>query len=141
MMGIYEFKMRQPVLYICIGVIGVAAAMYFNQSRNMSSGMSLDVKVPEFSANQLRGQVSFDENCAACHGEYGRGSQNGPPLIHKIYETGHHSDGAFFLAAKNGVRRHHWKFGNMAPISGVSNADMELIVGYVRAIQRANGIE
>ena len=79
--------------------------------------------------------------CAACHGANAAG-QNGvaPPLVHKIYEPSHHGDAAFLLAAKQGVRAHHWKFGNMPPVEGVTPGDVKMVVAYVRELQRANGI-
>ncbi len=63
-----------------------------------------------------------------------------PPLVHKFYEPNHHGDMAFVLAAKNGVRAHHWKFGDMPPVKGVTQGDVLNIVAYVRALQRENGI-
>jgi hypothetical protein len=47
---------------------------------------------------------------------------------------------AFVLAAAQGVRAHHWGFGNMPAIEGVTNEDVVQITAYVRALQRANGI-
>jgi hypothetical protein len=47
---------------------------------------------------------------------------------------------AFVLAAKNGVAAHHWPFGNMPAVEGVTDADVLNIVTYVRALQRENGI-
>jgi hypothetical protein len=47
---------------------------------------------------------------------------------------------AFVMAAQNGVRAHHWKFGDMPPVEGVTNADILNVVAYVRALQRENGI-
>ena len=101
-----------------------------------------DVVVPaEFSANAQLGKRVFDGACAACHGANAAG-QNGmaPPLVHKIYEPSHHGDAAFLLAAKQGVRAHHWKFGNMPPVEGVTPGDVKMVVAYVRELQRANGI-
>ena len=63
-----------------------------------------------------------------------------PPLVHKIYEPNHHGDLSFQLAAKNGVRAHHWPFGNMPPIEGVSENEVSEIIVYVRELQRANDI-
>ncbi|WP_417246831.1 c-type cytochrome [Celeribacter sp.] len=87
------------------------------------------------------GKRAFEAKCADCHGENAAG-QNGvaPPLVHKIYEPSHHSDMAFVLAAKNGVRAHHWKFGNMPPVKGLTQADVKYIARYVRELQRENGI-
>jgi mono/diheme cytochrome c family protein len=86
------------------------------------------------------GKILFDRTCAACHGANAAGSGNGPPLVHKIYEPNHHGDQSFLLAARNGVRAHHWQFGNMPPQPEVSDAQVGTIVTYVRELQRANGI-
>ena len=68
------------------------------------------------------------------------GTDQGPPLVHKLYEPGHHTDAAFYRAATQGVVSHHWSFGNMPPVPGVSRRSVTKIVAYVRALQRANGI-
>ena len=48
---------------------------------------------------------------------------------------------AFSAQRENGVRAHHWEFGNMAPkIEGVTPADVEQIIRYVRWLQREAGI-
>ena len=95
----------------------------------------------EMSANAQIGKRGFDAKCAACHGENAAGQHGvAPPLVHKIYEPSHHSDAAFVLAAKNGVRSHHWKFGNMPPVEGLTDADVKYIARYVRELQKANGI-
>ncbi|MEH6497578.1 MAG: cytochrome c [Pseudomonas marincola] len=86
------------------------------------------------------GQQLFKDNCAACHGVNGTGSENGPPFMHKIYEPNHHGDMAFQLAAKNGVRAHHWKFGNMPPVAGVTEREVAEITKFIRKLQKANGI-
>lgn len=88
----------------------------------------------------LPGEVLFDLKCASCHGAKATGTQQGPPLVHQIYEPGHHGDPAFFRAVEMGVRAHHWGFGAMPPVEGVSRADVSLIVNYVRWLQRQGGI-
>lgn len=95
----------------------------------------------EFSTNAQIGERVFEAKCVACHGVNAAG-QNGiaPPLVHKIYEPNHHGDASFLLAAKNGVRSHHWKFGDMPPVEGLTDADVKMVVVYVRELQRANGI-
>lgn len=47
---------------------------------------------------------------------------------------------AFVRAAREGVRAHHWRFGDMPPVEGVSDADLAGIIAFVREVQRANGI-
>lgn len=106
-----------------------------------AGGAMVQVRVPELSGVALEGQALFQGNCAMCHGDLADGRQGlGPPLVHKIYEPGHHSDGSFYLAAAQGVRAHHWRFGNMPPVDTVSQDDVGKIVAYVRSLQRANGI-
>lgn len=95
----------------------------------------------EFSEQEQVGKRAFDAVCAECHGTNAQGREGvAPPLVHKIYEPGHHGDMAFVLAAQNGVRAHHWRFGNMPAVEGVTKADVLSIVAYVRALQRENGI-
>lgn len=101
-----------------------------------------NVVVPAtFSEAALVGRNIFDLKCAACHGENAAG-QNGvaPPLVHRIYEPSHHSDMAFVLAARNGVRAHHWDFGNMPAVEGLTDGDVKMVASYVRELQRENGI-
>ncbi|MBY6203216.1 cytochrome c [Maritalea mobilis] len=102
----------------------------------------VEVQVPETLSGQAQiGQRGFEGLCAQCHGENAAGRQGiGPPLVHRIYEPSHHADAAFLLAAQNGVRAHHWDFGNMPPVEGVTRADVMAITAYVRELQRANGI-
>ncbi|MBZ4024009.1 cytochrome C [Rhodobacter sp. TJ_12] len=103
----------------------------------------VEVQLPETLSPQAQmGQRAFNAVCAACHGPSGSGRAGmGPPLVHRIYEPNHHADAAFFLAVAQGVRAHHWPFGNMPPQAGLTRADVGNIVTYVRELQRANGIE
>jgi mono/diheme cytochrome c family protein len=99
------------------------------------------VVVPELSGNAAIGEKVFNAKCSACHGKNASGIDGAaPPLVHKIYEPSHHGDGAFLVAARNGVRSHHWKFGNMPPVEGITDAEIGLVVDYIRTMQRANGI-
>ena len=87
------------------------------------------------------GETTFNANCAACHGKQAAGTDHGPPLVHKIYEPNHHGDPAFQRAAANGVKAHHWEFGNMPKIESVTPEDVDQIVKYVRWLQRQAGIQ
>ncbi len=86
------------------------------------------------------GEGKFNTFCARCHGAEGVGTKQGPPLVHKIYEPNHHGDAAFQRAVANGVRAHHWQFGDMPKIEGVKSEDVDQIVKYVRWLQRQAGI-
>ena len=86
------------------------------------------------------GQTVFKRNCSRCHGVSAGGTGKGPPLIHKYYEPNHHADAAFYRAVAQGVRAHHWRFGNMPPIRTVSTPDVSRIIVFIREVQKANGI-
>ena len=143
--------MTSRLLWLLAAVLLAGGTYLLTQSRQhtpetanpSSDGVTMvDVTLPaEFTEQQSLGKQAFEGNCATCHGENAGGLVgNGPPLIHKIYEPSHHGDGAFLMAARQGVRAHHWKFGDMPPVEGLTNSDIENIVAYVRAVQRENGI-
>lgn len=94
----------------------------------------------QLSAEARAGASLFDAHCALCHGERASGTDQGPPLVHVVYEPGHHPDAAFYRAVEYGVMSHHWEFGNMAPVADVSRREAAKIVAYVRELQRAHGI-
>ena len=102
----------------------------------------VSVTLPEqLSDNATIGKRIFEAKCASCHGRNAAGQKGvAPPLIHKIYEPSHHGDESFQRAAALGVRAHHWPFGNMPPVDGLTQADVSTIITYIRELQRANGI-
>ncbi|WP_432449857.1 c-type cytochrome [Aliiroseovarius marinus] len=107
----------------------------------LDSGEMLAVIMPEMDDSYSLGRLAFGAKCAACHGDNAGGIEgSGPPLIHKIYEPSHHGDAAFFRAAELGVRAHHWPFGDMPPVEGITRAEVAEIIRYLRTVQRANGI-
>ncbi len=110
-------------------------------SLSSSTGM-VAVKQPAAHSELAQmGKQAFEATCATCHGDNAAGQDGvAPPLVHKIYEPGHHSDMAYFMAVDNGVRAHHWAFGNMPPVAGLTKGDVKAIVAYVRELQRENGI-
>ena len=110
------------------------------QATQPVSGSTVAVVVPELSANARAGEQVFSANCVLCHGPNASGTNLGPPLVHKIYEPGHHQDFSFQSAVRNGVPAHHWPYGNMLPVPAVSDEDIPNIICYIRELQRANGI-
>ncbi len=87
-----------------------------------------------------QGKTVFDTNCAQCHGPEATGTNLGPTFIDRIYHPGHHGDAAFHLAVTRGVRQHHWNFGNMLPVPGVTETQVGQIICYVRHLQLTNNI-
>lgn len=111
-------------------------------ANSLEVGVLADVLFPEtLSQNAQIGQRAYEAKCVACHGVNAAG-QNGvaPPLVHVIYEPSHHGDEAFQRAAALGVRAHHWRFGDMPAVEGVTRGDVTMIIAYIRELQRANGI-
>ena len=86
------------------------------------------------------GEQKFNANCSLCHGIGGVGTTQGPSFLHKVYEPNHHGDEAFQRAAANGVKAHHWQFGDMPKIDAVKPGDVDHIVKYIRWLQKQAGI-
>ncbi|MCR4377664.1 MAG: cytochrome c [Rhodospirillales bacterium] len=126
---------------LVIGGVVVSLSKIGADAPSGAQSTQVAVQVPgQLTLSAQRGQVAFNATCAACHGENASGTDQGPPLIHDIYNPGHHADGAFFLAAKRGVRAHHWPYGDMPAQPHVSDGEIAAIVAYVRELQIANGI-
>ncbi|MEX2643157.1 MAG: cytochrome c [Acetobacterales bacterium] len=101
---------------------------------------TIEVIVPKLSPIARAGKAAFDANCAQCHGRNAAGTDRGPPMVHDIYNPGHHGDAAFFAAARRGVQQHHWPFGNMPAQPQASDEEIAAIIRYIRELQLANGI-
>ncbi len=130
-------------------ILLLASCVFFGGcSDNGSNAQSPVAESPTIVASEEKplpnefkeGEAKFNSFCSRCHGAQARGTNNGPPLVHKIYEPNHHADMAFQRAAARGVKSHHWKFGNMPKIEGVVPEDVTHIIGYVRWLQRQAGI-
>ena len=92
-------------------------------------------------ADANKGRVIFVANCAACHGLSTTGTNQGPSLVHKVYKPSHHSNYSIERAIKFGVRSHHWGFGNMPPVPGLSVGDVQQVIAYIRQEQLKAGIQ
>ncbi len=135
-----QLKEKLPK-YFVIGFFGLGLAALVSKNFMPDSETSYAmVDLTEMSDEARAGQALFGANCASCHGDAGGGTEKGPPLIHDIYNPGHHPDEAFYRAVANGVPQHHWPFGNMPKQSQVTAAEVAKIIVYVRDLQRANGI-
>lgn len=87
------------------------------------------------------GKSLFEADCTSCHGTWGKGTEKGPPLMHRLYIASHHGDAAFYRAALTGTRAHHWKFGDMPAVEGMTREKMDKIIPYIRWLQEKNGIK
>lgn len=133
---------RRNAAWFAIGalavIIVIAVVAFGNTSTDEAGGAGGSPQDPDLVAS---GELLYQANCAACHGADLRGTAIGPSHLSIVYEPNHHGDIAFVLAARNGVQAHHWPFGDMPPVPGLSDEDLESIVAYVRHIQRIEGFE
>ena len=130
---------RWSWLSVGVALLGSLAIAWSLMRREVQEPSHI-VEPATLSPAATAGKVAYEANCAGCHGQTGAGTDRGPPLVHVIYHPGHHADGAFYVAAKSGVRQHHWRFGNMPPQPQVSDPQLQTITRYIREVQQANGI-
>ena len=123
-------------LWWSLGGLGLAAAVAVAAA--LSGGAP--AVAPSAGGDPILGEASFLANCSECHGVEGVGTDSGPPLVHDYYLPNHHADVAFTLAARVGVPSHHWDFGSMPPVDGVTDDELSDIVAYVRDLQRRAGL-
>ena len=123
-----------------LGITVAASCLYLthktlieNPNGSPDGAAMVQVTVPQLNVVEERGEAAFNQNCASCHGKDAVGRQGvAPPLVHRIYEPSHHGDMSFVLAAKQGVRQHHWSFGNMPPVPDLTDNHIDDIIAYVR---------
>lgn len=71
---------------LVLGAIVVALgvfAMWRNAAHHPRT-LIAEIVVPTLSAEARAGEAAFNENCVACHGRNGAGTEQGPPLIHEF---------------------------------------------------------
>jgi mono/diheme cytochrome c family protein len=129
-------RMRLAIVGTAAVVVAVAAYSFI--VRDSANGD--EVMIPALSGAGARGQVAYGRVCASCHGDKIDGTEKGPPLMHPFYNPGHHGDAAFAAAARRGAKAHHWQFGDMEPIDGVSDTELTEVIRFVREVQKANGL-
>ncbi|MEK9915676.1 MAG: cytochrome c [Paracoccaceae bacterium] len=135
-------------IVLCLLTVGAASFFVFSKNTTITTtelkvGEPIEsVLVPDqISEIGLLGKNIFELKCQSCHGINAAGLHEiGPPLVHKIYEPSHHSDQSFYRAVALGVKSHHWPFGNMAAVEGLTKGDVKAIISYVRELQQENGI-
>lgn len=119
------------------GLIWLVAVLATYPLSGLSADDDIASKLP---FAHMQGAKKFHSMCSGCHGRWGEGTDQGPPLMHAHYKPSHHDDVSFYRAVKQGVRAHHWNFGDMPAIEEVSQSDMEAIVPFLRWLQQEKGI-
>jgi mono/diheme cytochrome c family protein len=87
------------------------------------------------------GEALYRQNCASCHGSDLRGTRKGPSHLSVVYEPGHHPDESFRVAVRDGVRQHHWDFGDMARVEGLDDKELQAVIEFIRSKQEEDGFE
>lgn len=136
--------MKYLLIIVAIGGGLMAYGVVTTGIKQDSSSLTLqgpsEETLKNLSRQALAGKPVFDSSCASCHGGTAEGTKQGPPLVHKTYNPGHHADEAFTRAVRNGVTQHHWRFGDMPKRPEVRDTEIPNIIRYVRELQEANGI-
>lgn len=98
-----------------------------------------DDATPEAAAST--GAALYQQSCASCHGSDLGGTAMGPSHLSQVYAPDHHSDASFRAAISQGSPAHHWELGDMPPVEGLDDDEVELIIAYVREQQETRGLE
>lgn len=120
---------------VSFGALGAAACGDDKSSDEGASGEASSNTTPR------SGEETYQQTCALCHGNDLRGTSMGPSHLSKVYEPSHHSDASFVSAIRNGSPEHHWNFGDMPPVKGISDEEIEAVIAFVREKQTAEGFE
>ncbi|MDX1739547.1 MAG: c-type cytochrome, partial [Alphaproteobacteria bacterium] len=83
-----------PILVSAIILAGLGSMIY----RASGSVDSVEITEIQFTSAAQNGKVAYDNTCAACHGESAKGTDSGPPFLHKVYHPGHHGNESFIRA-------------------------------------------
>ena len=124
------------VFLVAVVVLGTNASV----RDPMTGATEFDIPVQD-AALVAEGADLYQNSCSSCHGSDLRGTDLGPSQLSVVYQPGHHPDGSYALATLNGVRSHHWGFGDMPPVPGLSQDDLDRIVAFIRETQRTEGFE
>jgi len=121
--------------------MALVTAMLFVVGACTQASSEQPVVDPQDPALVAAGEPLYAARCAQCHGNDLRGTDVGPSQLSNIYQPRRHTDFAFVQAVKFGVQPHHWRFGAMPAIDGLSETDVEAITAFVREQQRLEGFE
>lgn len=128
--------------WLLFGAVAILASLSFLTRRQKAVGYFdasrvLKLTLPE----EFRPSAQlYAARCSSCHGARATGNDRGPPLVHFYYRKRYHPDAVFATAMKQGVKAHHWGFGDMPPAIGMSDDDITDVTIYLRWLQWQVGI-
>ena len=127
--------MKSVIAFSALAVIfGLASALWLSVNNSADDiiikNVPTNVLLPDtLSQNAQIGKLAFEAKCTSCHGTNAAGRDGvAPPLVHIIYESNHHGDESFQRAVAMGVQAHHWSFGNMPAVEGLTRGDVMMII-------------
>ena len=93
-----------------------------------AQGWKIPQPSPGLMPNPVQGKALYAQHCASCHGADLKGSNQGPPMLHRIYEPSHHADMAITvtITVKGKV---HQKQRRKSLSSGLSSASSSGVTG------------
>lgn len=122
-----------------LATIGLGLAVLFGATACSSGGDA--AKGGGGTDADSEGAQVYQESCASCHGSDLRGTDQGPSQFSVVYEPNHHSDASYRAAIVDGVVAHHWGFGDMPPIEGLDDRQIDAVIAYIRSQQDEHGFE
>lgn len=87
-----------------------------------------------------QGEQLYQTNCAGCHGSELQGTRIGPPMLDEYYLPATTPDSQFVSAIDDGASAEQFDFGPMPAIPGLTDEQVQEIIGYVRGQQREAGL-
>lgn len=99
---------------------------------------------PEAAESVIDGDIGaevYANNCASCHGANLEGTDKGPSQLSIVYEPNHHTDESYRAAIANGAPQHHWDFGDMPPVEGLTTDQVEAVIDFIRSEQERQGLQ
>ncbi len=118
--------MKQPLELTCLTVISLWTL----------PGFAIAEETVQIPFSLAKGQTLYEKYCSSCHGLQLDGTDKGPPLVHAFYKPSHHGDKSFYRAVLQGTKQHHWEFGDMEPVAGMTRGKMDSLLPYIRYYQQ-----
>ena len=118
--------MKQSLKLTCLTVIALWTL----------PGFAIAEETVQIPFSLAKGQTLYEKYCSSCHGLQLDGTDKGPPLVHAFYKPSHHGDKSFYRAVLQGTKQHHWEFGDMEPVAGMTRGKMDSLLPYIRYYQQ-----
>ena len=134
----FQWIIRRRVLAIVVAIPMLVTACDVPEPE--ARRLALHLPPIGFKGDPNKGVEPFRKYCIVCHGPKGHGSEQGPPLIDRIYRPDHHADLSFHFAVRDGVKSHHWNYGDMKPVPLITPEETEHVIAFIRKEQRRVGI-